>query len=59
MTLPPNRRTPVDLPPPVGNAAATAAEPAPPHGDYNRQPLLVGGLEHYVKPEEDERFHVS
>ena len=63
----PNSRPPIDLPPPsaplpVGQVTATAAahaEPNPPHADYNHQPLLVNGLEHYMKPEEDERFHVS
>lgn len=65
MMLPPNRHPPIVQPTsdallPTGNANANAAaEPALPHGDYNHQPLLVGGLEHYVKPTEDERFHVS
>lgn len=65
MMLPPNRRAPLDPPPlvaplPAGKATAFAAAlPVPSHRDYNRQPLLVGGLEHYVKLEEDERFHVS
>lgn len=64
MMLPTNRRPPIDPPPaaplPVGKTtSAIAAEPVPSHGDYNHQPLLVSGLEHYVKPEEDERFHVS
>lgn len=62
MMLPPNRRPTIDPPLhvallPVGKAAIT--EPVPSHGDYNRQPLLVSGLEHYVRPAEDERFHVS
>ena len=65
MMLPPNRHPPVDLPapdapPPAGSpAAAVVASPRTPHDDYNHQPLLVSGLEHYVKPEEDQRFHVS
>jgi len=63
----PTRRPPIDLPPPraplpagqVIVTATTSAEPSPPHSDYNHQPLLVSGLEHYVKPAQDERFHVS
>ena len=61
----PNRRPPVDLPPPgaplpSGQVTARArAEPGPVHADYNHQPLLVSGLEHYVQPVEEERFHVS
>lgn len=61
----PTRRPPTDLPPPsaplpAGQVTATAnAKPNPSHSDYNHQPLLVSGLEHYVKPEEGERFHVS
>jgi hypothetical protein len=61
----PNQRPPINLPPPgtplpAGQVTTTSgAEPNPPHADYNHQPLLVNGLEHYVKPEEDERFHVS
>lgn len=65
MMLPPNRRPPIDLPPPgapsptVLPTATVVAKQGPPHDDYNHQPLLVSGLEHYLKPEEDQRFHVS
>ena len=63
----PNQQPPIGLPAPgiplpaeqVTTTAATSAGPNPPHVDYNHQPLLVSGLEHYVKPEEDERFHIS
>jgi len=61
----PNSRPPIDLPPPrtplpAGQVTATAgAATNTPHVDYNHQPLLVSGLEHYVQPEEDERFHVT
>ena len=63
----PNSRPPIDLPPPSAPLPAgqvTAAAMAgtvlnPPHADYNQHPLLVNGLEYYVEPEEDERFHVS
>lgn len=58
----PDQRPPIDLPPPSALLPAgrvVAAEPDPPHADYNHQPLLVSGLEHYVKPAEEERFRVS
>ncbi|HEX8777090.1 MAG TPA: hypothetical protein VF738_03150 [Rhodanobacter sp.] len=61
----PNSRPPIDLPSPnaplpAGQVTAKAGEaPNPPHVDYNHQPLLVSGLGHYVKPEADERFHVT
>ncbi|MEW9573777.1 hypothetical protein ABQJ54_18635 [Rhodanobacter sp. Si-c] len=64
MMLPTNR-PPGDLPPPSVPlptsqvTAAASAKPGLPHSDYNHQPLLVNGLEHYVKPDEDERFRVS
>ncbi|MBD8871745.1 hypothetical protein [Rhodanobacter sp. DHB23] len=54
--------TPPGSPSPAGKiatAADTDGNPTPPHSDYNHQPLLVSGLEHYLKPEQDERFHVS
>jgi len=65
--MPTIHRSPINLPPhpaPLPDGQATAAPAAgaprnPPHFDYNHQPLLVSGLDHYVKPEEGERFHVS
>jgi hypothetical protein len=35
------------------------ANPAPPHADYDRQPLATSGFDHYVEwNEDDERFFV-
>jgi hypothetical protein len=35
------------------------ASPAPPHADYDRQPLATSGFDHYVEwNEDDERFFV-
>ena len=56
MTHPDNR-------PPAPSApaipmVATAPDDNPPHADYNLNPLEVNGLDHYVKHEDDERFHV-
>ncbi|BFI95262.1 MAG: hypothetical protein RSP_07720 [Rhodanobacter sp.] len=61
MTLPLNRQPTTELPPqdPLPCAGKPPVEPASSHGDYDHRPLRVGGLEHYVQPEEDARFHVS
>ena len=48
---------PVPPEPPIA-AVAAAPEDKPPHADYHLDPLAVHGLGHYVKHEEDERFHV-
>ncbi|MGH8157587.1 MAG: hypothetical protein ACREPQ_05670 [Rhodanobacter sp.] len=39
-------------------ASTTGPEENSPHADYNRHPLEVHSLDHYVKYEGDERFHV-
>ncbi|WP_449429048.1 hypothetical protein [Rhodanobacter umsongensis] len=39
-------------------AVAAAPDDSPPHVDYNLNQLEVHGLDHYVKHEDDERFHV-
>lgn len=39
-------------------AVAAAPDDNLPHADYNLGPLEVHGLDHYVKYEDDERFHV-
>jgi hypothetical protein len=41
-------------------ALATANPGENPHVDYNRHPLKVASLEHYIEqPAGDERFHIS
>jgi hypothetical protein len=39
-------------------ASAVAPEQNLPHADYNLHPLQVHSLDHYVKYEDGERFHV-
>ncbi len=40
------------------NANEAAAAPSRSHTDYDRQPLRVNSLDHYVKVDSDNRFHV-
>ena len=63
MMLPGNRPsmppTPVVPPAPSSASASTAASNNNlAHADYNHLPLEVRGLDHYVKRDADERFHV-
>ena len=53
----PDNRPPTPSAPAIPVVAA-APDDNPPHADYNLNPLEVHGLGHYVKYEDDERFHV-
>lgn len=53
----PDNRPPTPSAPAIPVVAATPDD-NPPHADYNLNPLEVHGLGHYVKYEDDERFHV-
>lgn len=53
----PDNRSPAPSAPTTPVVAATPDD-NPPRADYNLHPLEVHGLDHYVKYEEDERFHV-
>lgn len=50
----------VAVPESIQAAADGADETLPLHADYNRRPLAVDSLEHYLLPagEDGERFHV-